>query len=129
MTEGSWRYRIEIADDKYNLVGNTVLDFHCRVGFAQPPAPVAVEPGFVQGTSEDGLANYRGIPFAAPPVVDLRWRAPQPAAKWPGVRQATNFDPSPVQGMRSGPEMSEDCLYLNVWKPAKSSDDQIPVLV
>jgi len=96
---------------------------------AQQPAPVKVEDGLVQGTSEDGLTVYRGIPFAAPPVGDLRWRAPQPAAKWDGVRPATNFGSSPIQGSRIGPKMSEDCLYLNVWTPAKSAGDRIPVLV
>jgi para-nitrobenzyl esterase len=98
-------------------------------GFAQQPAPVKTDNGLVQGTSENGLTVYRGIPFAAPPVGDLRWRAPQPAANWDGVRQATNFGPSPIQGSRTGPSMSEDCLYLNVWTPAKSASDHIPVLV
>ena len=72
--------------------------FAASAGFAQQPAPVKVEDGLVQGTSEDGLTVYRGIPFAAPPVGDLRWRAPQPAAKWEGVRQATKFGPEPIQG-------------------------------
>ncbi len=103
--------------------------FAAGLSLAQPPAPVMVEDGLVQGTSEDGLTVYRGIPFAAPPVGDLRWRAPQPAAKWEGVRQATKFGPTPIQGTRNGPGMSEDCLYLNVWTPAKSASDKIPVLV
>ena len=58
-----------------------------------PPAPVKTDHGFVQGTSENGLTVYRGIPFAAPPVGDLRWRAPQPAAKWDGVRPANPVRP------------------------------------
>ena len=99
------------------------------LGFAQQPAPPMVEHGLVQGTSEDGLTVYRGIPFAAPPAGDLRWRAPLPAAKWDGVRQANKFGPSPIQGTGTGPDMSEDCLYLNVWTPAKSAKDRIPVLV
>jgi len=105
------------------------------LGFAQSPGPVKVEGGSVQGTVEDGLAVYRGIPFAAPPVGDLRWRAPQPVAKWDGVKQADKFAASCIQGMRNaapggqGPAMSEDCLYLNVWSPAKSANDRIPVLV
>jgi para-nitrobenzyl esterase len=106
-----------------------VAMFAAGLGLAQQPAPVKVEHGLVQGTSEDELTAYRGIPFAAPPVGDLRWRAPQPAAKWEGVRQATKFGPKPIQGSRTGPDMSEDCLYLNVWTPAKSSNDRIPVLV
>jgi len=98
-------------------------------GFAQQPAPVMVEQGLLQGTNEDGLTVYRGIPFAAPPVGDLRWRAPLPAANWSGVRQADKFGPSPIQGTRTGADMSEDCLYLNVWTPAKSAGGKIPVLV
>jgi para-nitrobenzyl esterase len=99
------------------------------IGIAQQPAPAAVEGGSLQGTSEDGLTVYRGIPFAAPPVGDLRWRAPQPAAKWEGVRQATQFAPGPMQGGNPPSGKSEDCLYLNVWTPAKSASDRIPVLV
>ena len=57
-----------------------------------------VEQGALQGTKEDGLTVYRGIPFAAPPVGDLRWRAPQPAAQWDGVRPADKFAPECVQG-------------------------------
>jgi len=95
----------------------------------EQPEPVRVEGGLAQGTSEDGLTVYRGIPFAAPPIGDLRWRAPRPAAQWEGVRQAAKFGPSPIQGSRNSPGMSEDCLYLNVWTPAKSASDRIPVLV
>ena len=96
---------------------------------AEQPGPVKVEGGLVQGTVEDGLAVYRGIPFAAPPVGELRWRGPQPPAKWEGVRQAVKFAPRPIQGARSGADMSEDCLYLNVWTPAQAATDRIPVMV
>jgi len=96
---------------------------------AQQPSPVRVEEGLLQGTSEDGLTVYKGIPFAAPPVGDLRWRAPQPAAKWDSVRQATKFAPGPIQAWGAPAGKSEDCLYLNVWTPAKSASDRIPVLV
>src|SRR5476651_2246733 len=82
---------------------------------AEPPAPVMTEYGLIQGLTESDLTVYRGIPFAAPPVGDLRWHAPQPAAKWDSVRQADKFGPSPIQGTRTGSSMSEDCLYLNVW--------------
>jgi len=97
-------------------------------GRAQPPAPVMTEYGLVQGVSEDGLTVYRGIPFAAPPVGDLRWRPPQPAAKWDGVRPAVAFAADPYQGDGKG-HVSEDCLYLNVWTPAQSADARVPVLV
>jgi para-nitrobenzyl esterase len=89
---------------------------------------VKVEQGQLQGTKEDSLTVYRGIPFAASPVGDLRWRAPQPAAKWEGVRPADKFAPQCVQSI-PGITTSEDCLYLNVWTPAKSASDHVPVLV
>ena len=97
-------------------------------GLAQQPAPVMTEYGLVQGVAETDLTVYRGIPFAAPPVGDLRWRAPQPAARWAGVRPADKFGPDPYQGDGKG-NVSEDCLYLNVWTPAKSAADRLPVLV
>ncbi|MBI1176224.1 carboxylesterase family protein [bacterium] len=92
---------------------------------AQQPSPVMTEYGLVQGVAEDGLKVYRGVPFAAPPVGDLRWRPPQPHEKWDGVRDAKEFASDPFQG-NSG---SEDCLYLNIWSPAKSPDEKLPVLV
>ena len=101
---------------------------------AQTPAPVRVEGGLVQGAIEDGLTVYRGIPFAAPPVGDLRWRAPQPVVNWDGVKETDKFAPACVQGMMmgpggSGPAPCEDCLYLNIWSPAKSPRDRVPVFV
>ena len=96
---------------------------------AQQPAPVKVSEGLVQGKYEEGLTVYKGIPFAAPPVGELRWKAPQPAAKWEGVKQTTEFAPAPIQGWGSQSGKSEDCLYLNVWTPAKSPSDKIPVFV
>jgi para-nitrobenzyl esterase len=97
--------------------------------FAQQPAPVKVQEGMVQGTLEDGLTVYKGIPFAAPPVGELRWKAPQPAGKWEGVKQTTKFAPAAMQGGNPPSGKSEDCLYLNIWTPAKSANDKIPVMV
>ena len=94
-------------------------------------APVKVEGGLVEGVAADGLTVYKGIPFASPPVGGLRWAPPQPATKWDGVRKADRFAPGCMQAMGAPPPsgLSEDCLYLNIWTPAKSPNDRIPVLV
>jgi para-nitrobenzyl esterase len=92
-------------------------------------ATVTVETGRVSGVVENGLTVFKGIPFAAPPVGDLRWKAPQPAAPWDTVLKADHFGPDPIQGWGSRDKQSEDCLYLNVWTPARSADERVPVLV
>ena len=108
----------------------SVLVFFCAgVIVAQQPTPIKVKEGLLQGTYEDELTVYKGVPFAAPPVGELRWRAPEPAAKWEGVKQTLQFAASPMQGGNPSSGKSEDCLYLNVWTPAKSAKDRIPVLV
>jgi len=96
---------------------------------AQKPAPVKVKQGLVQGVNENDLTVYKGIPFAAPPVGDLRWRAPQAAHSWNGVREVNKFAPAPIQGGNPPSGKSEDCLYLNIWTPAKSAGEKLPVLV
>jgi len=94
--------------------------------------PIKIESGLIQGTDEDGLSVYRGIPYAAPPIGDLRWRAPRPAPKWEGVREAIEFGKACIQSnpaIANLPAPSEDCLYLNVWTPAKSVKERLPVMV
>ena len=103
--------------------------FSIRSADAQLASPVKVSEGMVQGTLEDGLTVYKGIPFATPPVGELRWKAPQPPAKWDGIKMADKFAPGPIQGGNPPSGKSEDCLYLNIWSPAKSADEKIPVMV
>jgi para-nitrobenzyl esterase len=103
---------------------------------AQEAKPVRTDKGPVQGTAVDGVTVYKGIPFAAPPVGDLRWRAPQPHAEWKQVLAADKFAPACMQTPIVMPALgldaltvNEDCLYLNVWTPAKTAKDNIPVMV
>ena len=96
-------------------------------------ARVHVSGGDLQGVVQGDLAVFKGIPFAAPPVGDLRWRAPQPT-KWTGVRAATSLAPPCMQPRsflvpKEGPPPSEDCLYLNIWAPAKAPARPLPVMV
>jgi len=91
--------------------------------------------GLLEGVNESGLRSFKGIPFAAPPVGDLRWKEPQPVKNWTNTRKADKFGPRAMQlplfgdmNFRSD-GMSEDCLYLNVWTPALSNTDRLPVLV
>lgn len=98
-------------------------------GIAQLAAPVKVQQGLVQGAVENGLSVFKGIPFAAPPVGELRWKAPQAPESWEGVKTVTQFAPAPFQGGNPPSGKSEDCLYLNIWSPAKTPKDNLPVLV
>jgi para-nitrobenzyl esterase len=101
------------------------------------PVQTKIENGSIEGLydTKTGLQLYFGIPFAKPPVGNLRWKAPQPVENWKGVLQTKTFGPKPVQAivfgdMKSRSEsMSEDCLYLNVWTPAKRNTSGLPVLV
>ena len=127
----------------------TALSCSCRVllGLAlASPAPWAaadaapmahVDTGGLSGIHDasSGLDEFKGIPYAAPPVGTLRWKPPQPAAAWNGVRAADHFGPRCMQRplfsdmvFRSA-GMSEDCLYLNVWTPARGKGGKLPVLV
>ena len=100
---------------------------------AQPLLRTHVETGDLEGVLEGtDLAVYKAIPFAAPPVGDLRWKAPQPAKPWKGVLKAeecAKWPPQPERGDVSYDMMSEDCLYLSVVTPAKTVDEALPVMV
>ena len=98
---------------------------------------VKIDSGIVEGAvnSDSSVRIFRGIPFATPPVGNLRWQAPQPVQPCTGVRKAVDFGPRCVQGRVFGDivfrssEMSEDCLSVTVWTPARSASDRLPVYV
>jgi para-nitrobenzyl esterase len=95
---------------------------------AEPTSPVKIDGGTIIGTHGAAVDTYFGIPYAAPPVGPLRWRAPQPVVPWQGVREASRFSAACAQtAVWITDPKSEDCLYLNVWAPAKA--DKLPVLV
>jgi len=97
----------------------------------QNQGPVKLETGRISGAltgRDNSVSVYKGIPYAAPPVGDLRWKEPQPAKDWGGVREAVKFSAIPPQRESADPQ-SEDCLYLNVWTPAKAADAKLPVMV
>ena len=108
----------------------------CGTGSRDTPPRVEVEGGSVVGVRSGALASYKGIPFAAPPVRELRWKAPQPVVPWQGDLVADRYSPMCLQPLRAknsvfylGEEpSSEDCLYLNVWSTA-SAGDKRPVMV
>lgn len=86
--------------------------------------------GPISGKTIDGINEYRGIPFAAPPVGKLRWMPPQEPTSWKKTRKCVKFGPTcPQPQQKKDGNYSEDCLYLNVWTPAKSADDKLPVMV
>jgi para-nitrobenzyl esterase len=96
---------------------------------------IKTESGEVQGTIQDSVLSFKGIPFAAPPVGDLRWKAPQPAAHWSGVRKANQYGhdcmqlPFPGDAAPLGTPPAEDCLVLNIWEPANRTSAKLPVMV
>jgi para-nitrobenzyl esterase len=134
--------------------------FAATLSLAAISDPIKIDTGSISGVSgkDPSVRVFKGIPYAAPPVGDLRWRAPQPAAKWDGVRAADQFGPTCLSGAggfgggrgkgapkanpdqapkqtkqasppAAGPAPSEDCLHINVWRPAKSANDRLPVIV
>ena len=125
----------------YTALGSCLLASACATSTPMSPAGpvgevVETTNGAVRGetVTENGVAAYiyRGIPYAAPPVGELRWRAPEPPANWEGIRDGTEWPNRCPQGessMGAGGPISEDCLYLNVVSAASSSKDKRPVMV
>ncbi len=108
------------------LIATTLLTLTSARGAIDDP--VKLHEGMISGaaTSSPDVRVFKGIPYAAPPVGDLRWRAPKPAVHWEGTRKADEFGPVCMQG--GNQKMSEDCLNLNVWTGAKTASDKRPVM-
>ncbi len=116
--------------------------FIAVASFAQTKTPVVkTDAGLVSGIINNNISIFKGIPFAAPPIGELRWKAPQPVQPWNDVRKCDTFSASPMQAapvpfsmwseeflIRKEP-ISEDCLYLNVWTSSTSSNKKLPVLI
>ena len=108
----------------------------CAPASSQPRIEtLSIESGRVAGTLEEGVESWKGIPFARPPIGALRWRAPQPVPRWRGVLQATTYKhdcmqlPFPSEAAPPGTPPSEDCLYVNIWRPAALSNaKKLPVI-
>ena len=122
--------------DSRLLIVILILLFVSLRGSASAQTKVKIANGYLEGTVDNtGVSVFKGVPFAAPPVGELRWQEPQPVKDWQGARKADQFGPRCMQRpifsdmvFRSN-GMSEDCLYLNIWTAAKSAKDKLPVLV
>ena len=106
-----------------------------QINFDTASTKVKTANGMIEGTNDSGVLIFKGIPYAEPPVGELRWKEPQPVKNWTGVRKTIKFAKRPMQQaifsdmvFRSD-GISEDCLYLNLWTPAKTDMDRLPVLV
>jgi para-nitrobenzyl esterase len=125
----------------YRFVAVLALVISCAYPALAQISTAKVIGGIVEGVVKDGIASFKGIPFAAPPVGELRWKPPQPVMPWKGVRKADGFGPAPIQDagamavldqlVKLGllqPKFSENCLYLNVWTGAKKTNEKRPVM-
>jgi para-nitrobenzyl esterase len=116
------------------LVATLVAALSVALAAPSRAAPVRLDSGLIDGATAHGLSVYEGVPYAAAPVGDLRWRAPQPVTPWSGVRPAKAFAPACLQAGASmpgepAPLVSEDCLYLNIWSPTHAAGKPLPVMV
>ncbi len=114
-----------------HFLPSCVLFLIPSLAFSAISEPVKLDSGAVSGVPGKSaeVRVFKGIPYAAPPVGDLRWRAPQPVAKWEGVRKADEFGAMCVQAPKAGQKMSEDCLYLNVFTAATRAGEKRPGMV
>ena len=145
-------FRTQPTSLRVHLAGAAAFAIACLAISAVPvraadfPKIVQTDGGTVSGTpgTNPAIMVFKGIPFAAPPVGDLRWKPPMPPAKWTGVLNADHYGNTCMQSTRrtttavavsngtpanAAPKVSEDCLYLNVWTPAKNPNEKLPVMV
>lgn len=127
----------------YRVLGIIVVAILIQTSPAQSQSAIQLKTkdGIIEGSVEGGIAVFKGVPFAAPPVGNFRWRDPQPVKSWTGVKQCKTFGASPIQGepkpfyswseefLIPKEPIDEDCLYINVWTPANSMKTKKPVLV
>jgi para-nitrobenzyl esterase len=119
------------AEMKKVLIAIFVMSAFAHLAVAQIQT-VKVTGGEVQGVVTEGISIFKGIPFASPPVGDLRWKEPAPVHAWTGIKKADVFGLACMQAagsMGNTATVGEDCLYLNVWTPAKKTGEKIPVIV
>ncbi|MGB5228736.1 MAG: carboxylesterase family protein [Eudoraea sp.] len=126
---------------KTAVIFSLLLTFLSSIGMAQNnnafSVKVKVENGIIEGNynTHTGIQTYFGVPFAKPPIGDLRWKAPQPLDNWDGIKETKTFGPRPMQTLVFGDMksrsngVSEDCLYLNIWTPATRNIKDLPVLL
>ncbi len=123
------------AAGRCGALAAVALLMHLGTASAADSTRVRLDSGQLQGVLHDDVLSFKGIPFAAPPVGPLRWRPPQPAQSWAGVRKADNYGPDcmqvpfPSDAAPLGVKPAEDCLYVNVWLPAKPPHGKLPVFV
>jgi para-nitrobenzyl esterase len=112
-----------------------IISFVILVPVARAQTIVTTESGKIEGTESDGVIAFRGVPFALPPVGELRWRPPQSVKKWEGIRPAKEYGhdcmqlPFPTDAAPLGTPPSEDCLYANIWMPARHDSKPLAVMV
>jgi para-nitrobenzyl esterase len=137
--------KLNISNMKNPIVQRTfwlcMAVIFCSLKISAQLSVIQTENGIVSGYKSGDISIFKGIPFAAPPVGDLRWKAPQPVKNWTGILKCEKFSASPMQRtpvpfmmwteefITPPGNLSEDCLYLNIWTPARSAKEKLPVFV